>query len=238
MSRPAQSLPNPTTNTTPQKSPNGHDPEAFAGLEAGRTAVMADTGFSVPLVPVAYFKKNLIPPLHPDLQSEVDNIVNALIKAGAIVVRRNKRGEIISKRWKWFAKDPSKTAGKEDEVFAPFATISTHVGFQANTRLKAKGSTAKQTAEFLCNPTMTPPSTNRDNTAKPDSYAVRLDRPAKSVWNGDVPHWDDIIVPGEKKKRSGDKDFNDVSRSIFSSPILTKSNFISFFRTTRKSCGL
>lgn len=223
----------------PIQSQNGYSHEVVhSGLTGGQTFVKVDTNFSVPLVPFAYFKEHLIPPLHPDLKSEVDTVVNALITAGDIVVQRNNKGEIISKRWKWFAKSPSKTAGKEDEVFAAFATIATRVGFHAKARLRAKGSTAEQTAEFLCNPTMTPRSTNRDNATKPDSYAVRLDRPAKSLWNGDVPHWDDIIMPGEKKKRSRDEDFNDVSRTTFSSPILAKSNFISFFRTTRKSCGL
>lgn len=179
------------------------------GLKLGRKAAVADTGYAVPQAPLHYFRTNLLPPLADEL--DVDVIVDRLIEAGDIVeVQQDDDGPIV-RRWKDFPEDPSLSKRKEDAVFAPFATIANRVAFHATADLASNDADIHQTVEFICNPTMTPTSTNRENTAKPDSYGVLLQRNNKLAEDPKVPHWDDIVIPGEKKKRDGDNDFNDVS---------------------------
>ncbi|KAI0089640.1 hypothetical protein BDY19DRAFT_993215 [Irpex rosettiformis] len=45
-------------------------------------ATMLDTKFSVPVVPLSYFKENLLPPLHDQL--DIVSIVDNLWKSGVI----------------------------------------------------------------------------------------------------------------------------------------------------------
>ncbi|KAI0086803.1 hypothetical protein BDY19DRAFT_995547 [Irpex rosettiformis] len=179
---------------------------------------MTDINLKVPLVPLSYFKDHLLPPLHDQL--DVAAIVDRLWKAKAIYEpdAEDDSMETSKKRWTLFPTDPvASKKFKEDAVFSPFAQLADAVAKQANSLFHELGvdPVPEQTVTFLCNPTMTPESTNRQNSSKPDSYGVLIKR---SVDTGDeklkAPHWDDIAVPGEKKKHSRAADFNDNNAKL------------------------
>ncbi|KAI0086804.1 hypothetical protein BDY19DRAFT_1074371 [Irpex rosettiformis] len=186
-------------------------------LDDCRNSFMKDVALSVPLVPLSYFKDHLLPPLHDQL--DISAIVDRLWKAKDIYKPDAEDGstETPKKRWTLFPADPvASKKFKEDAVFSPFAQLANVVAKQAKSLFYELGvdPAPEQTVTFLCNPTMTPESTNRHNSSKPDSYGVLVER---SVDTGDekkAPHWDDIVVPGEKKKRSRAADFNDNSAKL------------------------
>ncbi|KAI0085288.1 hypothetical protein BDY19DRAFT_909100 [Irpex rosettiformis] len=204
-------------SNTPIKLKAAHTTSAISNnVTDGRNAAMQDTKFSVPLLPLSYFKENLLPPLHDQL--DVDVVCDKLWEADAIrtfVINVGKE-EVETDRWVLFKDYPSKTLDfKEDRVFQPFAQLADKVAKQALALLyECKvDPEPEQMVKFLCNPTMAPESTNRHNAAKPDSYGVLVER---SVDTGDekAPHWDDVVVPGEFKKRDRDSDFNDNNAKI------------------------
>ena len=181
-------------------------------LDKNRNAVMKDTNFSVPLVPLSYFFDRLLPPLHDGF--DVAAIVEKLQDVGHI--------DPVKGHWKVFPEQPSSSKLPEDMVFKPFAKLASLVFTQAKAVFrKSRGSKTPlptQTVEFFCNPLMMPKSTNRPSTSKPDSYGVLTDRtvPGFTGSRKTAPHWDDIVIPGEKKKNNLNADFNDVRLNDFS----------------------
>lgn len=168
---------------------------------------MEDTNFSVPLTPLSYFEDHLLPREFLD-HFDVDAVVEELRKMGQI----DDNG-----RWTLFPQDPHLCDGlDEDSVFKPLTTLAQLVGTGARQVYRdAHGLQAKvpsQSVEWRCNPRMTPLSTKRLRTDKPDIYSVLMKRTVKGprfVDNGE-PHWDDIVVPGETKKHRTNANFNDV----------------------------
>ncbi|KAI0085289.1 hypothetical protein BDY19DRAFT_996840 [Irpex rosettiformis] len=174
-------------------------------------AAMQDTKFSVPVVPLSYFKENLLPPLHDqlDIASVIDNLwKSGIVRANNIQVDSK---ELQKGRWRLFPDDPSSSKDfKEDRVFRPFARLAESVAKQAKALSHEIGMDfePKQTVKFVCNPNMAPDFIDRYKSSKPDSYGVLIER---SVDTDDekAPHWDDVVVPGEFKMRKRDADFND-----------------------------
>ncbi len=203
------------TSDTP---PRHKHSQTYAGissvLDDGKDAALQDTDFSVPLVPVSYFTDYLLPRGFLD-NFDVDAVVEDL---------RKKKYIDSDGRWIMFPEDPHLCDGqKEDLVFKPLATLVQCMGTGARRVFKAAhGRNAKvpqQTVEWRCNPTITPLSTNRHSSSKPDSFGV-LKKPTavadpKPGKKG-APHWDDIVVPGEHKKNRTNADFNDVRLDHFS----------------------
>ncbi|KAI0797254.1 hypothetical protein BC629DRAFT_1502565 [Irpex lacteus] len=190
-------------DSSPQLSQHSTTSEAINGqLEQSRQAVRKDANLSVPLVPVSYFKKSLLPRLRMGL--DADKVVDKLRDVGHITPKG---------RLKVFKQSPSQTPGTEDSVFKSFGKVTGYVATQARHLLRKAKTNTKHTAEFCCNPTMTPQSTNRHSTSKPDSYGVLV---ARTVCNTpkNAPHWDDIVVAGEKKKKDTIADVNDNNEKI------------------------
>ncbi|KAI0089527.1 hypothetical protein BDY19DRAFT_993119 [Irpex rosettiformis] len=204
-------------SNTPVKFKAAHTTSAISNnVEDGRNAIMTDIDLKVPLVPLSYFKDYLLPPLHDQL--DVATVVGKLRQAKAIYDPESEEGsdEIPESRWTLFPDDPAASYDfKEDRVFSPFARLAKAVAKQAKTLFHERGvdPEPEQTVTFLCNPTMTPESTNRHNTSKPDSYGVLVER-CVDTDEGKAPHWDDIVVPGEKKKRSRVADSNDNNAKL------------------------
>ncbi|KAI0341438.1 hypothetical protein BDW22DRAFT_1485428 [Trametopsis cervina] len=179
-------------------------PATHHGLEAGRKAVMADVGGHIPQVPLNYFHDNLLPPLPPGV--DVERVKQELKKKTPAPISGN--------RWTSFKYDPSHEKNddkSENLVFAPFGVIAKAVARAAMVVIRKKGLKMQQTAAFYCNPNHTPSSTNRTNTSRPDGYAV-LKQPSE-VRRQEI-HWDNIVIPGEKKKHSSVKDINDNNVKI------------------------
>lgn len=211
------------TSNSPNRQKHSTTSEAINGeLEQSRQAVLKDANLSVPLVPVSYFKKSLLPRLRKGL--DADEVVDKLRDVGHITPKG---------RLKVFKQSPSQTPGTEDSVFKSFGKVTGFVATQARYLLRKAKTNTKHTAEFCCNPTMTPQSTNRHSTSKPDSYGVLVNRTVCNTPKN-APHWDDIVVAGKKKKKGTIADVNDVCHKSF---CLT--SFLTFdsHRITRRSSG-
>ncbi|KAI0341450.1 hypothetical protein BDW22DRAFT_1430104 [Trametopsis cervina] len=177
------------------------------GLEAGHEAVMDDVGGCIPQVPLKYFMDYLLPPLPPGI--DVERVKRQLKRK----VSMRTTAAISGDRWTSFKYDPSheeNNAKSENAIFAPFAGIAKAVA-QAAMAIKEKGVKMKLTAAFYCNPNRTPASTNRTNTSRPDGYAVLKQPP--ELHRQEI-HWDNIVIPGEKKKHSSVTDINDNNAKI------------------------
>lgn len=209
-------IPNATVTDTPAKMKSTLTARAFTnGLEEGRKAVMLDLGHAIPAVSVKYFQTALLPPIRRDLN--VNNIITRLRHAGYL----NKK-----KRWiEFFKKEPSKALPLENNVFEDFERIADVVLEAAGTAITSWAAAhpnevqqdARPTTKFQCNPNDTPESKSRDNTSKPDSFAVLnpcapFSQPITlSTPNHPGVLWDDIVAPGEFKKKTTVADINDVS---------------------------
>ncbi|KAI0341452.1 hypothetical protein BDW22DRAFT_1359015 [Trametopsis cervina] len=183
------------------------DPAIHHGLEAGRKAVMDDVGGCIPQVPLRYFQDYLLPPLPPGI--DVGRVKQELKKK----MNAKTLAPISGGRWTSFKYDPSHEKNddkSENSVFAPFGGIAKAVARAAMVIIKKKGLKTEQTAAFYCNPNHTPSSTNRTNSSRPDGYAV-LKQPQEIRQK---IHWDNIVIPGEKKKHSSVTDVNDNNVKI------------------------
>ncbi|KAI0085369.1 hypothetical protein BDY19DRAFT_996901 [Irpex rosettiformis] len=207
-----------TFSNTPIKFKAAHSTSAINNnVTRNCKAAMQDIKFSVPVVPLSYFKKNLLPSLHDQL--DIASVVNKLWKAGTIRVFRALDTKASSKespnakgRWKLFPVDPSDSLDikLEDRVFRPFARLAESVAKQEKAFSHEIGMDLEpeQMVKFVCNPNMASDFIDRYKSSKPDSYGVLVEH---SVDTDDekAPHWDDVVVPGEFKMRKRDADFND-----------------------------
>lgn len=200
------------TSNTPFEHNQAHTlPAVFRGLDTDRNMVMTDVDNRIPQVPLDYFRRNLLPPLHPTLN--VDGVIDELKRKGTI--KEIVKGDTTESRWAAFPVDPADSPFSENKTFVPFADIADAVARaafstqakQGRKRKKTKQFPLKQRAAFFCNPNRTLPPTNQNNTPMPDSYAL-LTKPL--VPRRDIIHWDNIAVVGEKKKYASSKDIIDV----------------------------
>lgn len=167
-------------------------PAAY-NLERARPIVLLDLGESVPQVPVGYFEDHLLPPLPPDV--DMENVLARLRQP------RSEDGLQVASaqgsRLRGFSVDPVKDKRWELDIFDRFedATRAIH---------EATGlPDDRRSVEFRCNPNTLPKSSNRENSSRPDSYAIEVGVQPNGA------EWQRIAIPGEFKKSEADAD--DVS---------------------------
>lgn len=146
-------------------------------LDSKREANFNDLSCSTKVVPVDYFLKSLLPPLHSSI--DIDDVVEKM-KASHVI----KRG-----RFKYFPRDPCNLPGDENRVFMRLEML-----------VKAIEKTAKPskppTLRFVHRGTVTPkPGARPSNKSRPDSFGELIDG---------VPgvHWQQLGFVGEVKKNS------------------------------------
>lgn len=162
-------------------------------LEESRSAVVKDTGPTIPEVPYDYLRNSVLPRLHS--KTSVDKVVADLKTAGQID---------SSNRWKVFPKDPATLEPKYTETIIfnrlidIIAAIAEHSGVESS----------EQTVEYSSSPNQTPICDYIDKANQPDGYMVMKDK-LKTAPKG-RQYWRDICAPAEFKKQDRDVDLRDV----------------------------
>lgn len=139
-------------------------------------------GFAM-VVPVQYFLKHVLPPLHP--QIDLDKTLSRL-KRGA----RSHRPITKAGRWRGFSKDPENTEHDRKSSFLNFPKM-------VNAIAKSGAPAGVQPSlKISFNPIQGINSVDRDERSLPDAYLVTRDTEANEV------RWGNIGVAGEYDKGS------------------------------------
>ncbi|KAI0093431.1 hypothetical protein BDY19DRAFT_923656 [Irpex rosettiformis] len=189
----------PSLGNTPISLKNApHVSGADYSVEVSRNAVASDLGVAIPEVEFEFFKLHILPPLH--LSIDIDTIISDLVDDEIIV----------NGRWAAFPRDPwtyaTDSSGvaqreKENEVFAPLATIIREI-----TSSKRTGVHARRALEYESLPDSTPVCCFDKKGARPDGYFVfnTPNQPAMR-FNGRA-YWRDLATPAEFKLRDRRED--------------------------------
>jgi hypothetical protein len=150
-------------------------------------ARLNDLGDSVPEVPLSFFLEQVAPVPLIDSAKVKEKLegTDAFTKAG---------------RWRGYSKDPSELSGGEAVVFKPFQ--------QAIQRVIDACHSISASFNYVNNPNVATPYSERSNTGRPDGYFVR---PKTQHDRSPRDHWDDIFGPAEYKKGFSRADVVDVS---------------------------
>ncbi|THG92913.1 hypothetical protein EW026_g8162 [Hermanssonia centrifuga] len=183
-----------TVTETPHLSRLGlYTLQSGVGLEDKRSVVCEEAGRSVRLVTVDYFLKAVAPRLRPEINVDV------------VLQKLRDHGDIVGDRWAHFLSDPGESHEHENVTFKPLEKlIQTIVD-------ATKCGSVLPTLKLVNNPYACPESSLRNNSSRPDSYAIlTLDRSGSQ----DRPLWIDIGGTGEYKKGDTEKDKVDNARKI------------------------
>jgi hypothetical protein len=170
---------------------------AHLNLELARSIVLLDLGEAIPQVPIDYFFDYLLPklPKHLDLNTVLGNLREP---------REHRDGENLAAlredRWTCFPVDPVHDKGWENDIYRRLEELTQIIHEAAGLADNAR------TVVFKCCPNGAPKSSHRDNSSRPDAYAIDA--------RADVKHaeWHQIALPAEFKKNEADAD--DVSLII------------------------
>lgn len=217
-----------TANTPTQSRRVLTAPAINDGLKTGRDAVMSDLGPAVRRVPLTYFLSKLLPQLGYNFEEQLD----------AIQADLESKGAITNGRWSAFSIDPQDSKEQEDPTFKDFETI---VNAVVKSALEVEGTSATdgdQTTKFVWNPNCAPLCALRGTKSRPDGYWQFIVPTFPGIASDpDHVYWEDIVVPGEKKKRRTYEDLNDVGgRTSLNSFLLTLFAH-SLSRTSGSLCG-
>jgi len=182
------------TPSRPRKS--GLAEYRSGSLREARTVVVDDLG-DIPVVPVDFFLKSVLPPVDKDILKQIKT---ALIQKAHI--KRN--------RWKYLPKAPKGSGKAEATSFKGLRDIFTAIAEAASPLLGRE-----IVLTFQYKPDETPLS-ERNNTSRPDGHLeLKVKRSlgeeaSRKRTRSQVPksRWEDIVLPCEFKLDS--KDWRDV----------------------------
>lgn len=181
--------------STPSKT-KASGQSSNSSLFEERGSLLSDLKQVVTEVPIDWFFQSLMPPA-PTLPGDdtVQIVVANLRETGVI----NSAGY-----WRHWGQYPlSKVPKPENALFEPIAVLAEDI------RQSSGFESQSPSVVFRCNPYGTPRSIGRNSSSKPDSFAVlRVSDCLEMSALGHLstqfmsPHWLDIAVPGEFKKRT------------------------------------
>jgi hypothetical protein len=159
--------------------------------------VLEELGTRIPQITLQDFMDFLAPP-QPEF--DIEATMEKLKTSGVLTALG---------RWKAFDKEPKDQSGREDVVFKPMSDI-----FNATVTAIIEDSNLNFTArdcalDFLQNPNITPKSSDRGNTSKPDGYLLMKDRVRE-----DKVSWADVVLSCEYKREGGVEELDDVSITL------------------------
>lgn len=185
---------------SPRQESKSKTASANVRLDKARHNVILDLDEKIPEVKKTFFCDNLLPPNPLPTGTAISDVISVLKAARDISVDGN---------WNGWA-PPSATNGTEDDIFSKLAGL-THTICQASGIVGVQ-----RTTTFKCNPSSTLMSKTRNNSSKPDCYAILTNSPLLVDPHAvGRYHWLDVAVPGEFKKNAdegeGGVNFRDVS---------------------------
>ncbi|KIP07792.1 hypothetical protein PHLGIDRAFT_12972 [Phlebiopsis gigantea 11061_1 CR5-6] len=188
---------------SPMKIPVARSAPPDASVSRHRANILHDLGERVSQIDLQFFYDHLLPPSPLKGRRTPSGVVKKLRKADKIQKQR-------PGYWADWTK-PSSCAENETEVFKKLEDLTKDIRDAAN----IKGT---RTIDFVCNGAISLKSHARDNTSKPDCYAIRYPEAKQRFVKDKVgkyqPLWLDVAVPGEFKKSMGTGTFNDVLWSM------------------------
>lgn len=187
-------LPSPSS-LSPMKPSKARTAATQSSLAQERENLLLDLDETVPEIDRSFFETHLLPPSPLPSGVTTESIVANLIASGHAKVEEG------WKRWR----QPSDSTASEDKFFGKFE-------FLAEDILSAcRNVPLVKTTRFLCNPKAKPESSSRENTSKPDAYALR--NPVESSVTTSL-RWVDVAVPAEFKKTNHRADREDVGQTL------------------------
>ena len=175
-----------------------------ASISRHRANILRDLGEKVSEIDLQFFYDHLLPPSPLTGRPTLSRVLKRLQNTGKI--QKQQPGY-----WTNWTK-PSSCPENENQVFKKLEELTKVIrdasGLGHDTR----------TIDLACNGAISLKSHARDNTSKPDCYAIRYPeaqrRLVKDKVGKDQPLWLDVAVPGEFKKSMGTGTFNDVRHPL------------------------
>lgn len=180
------------------RSPKTAPPNA--SLDRCRDDIVRDLNENVSVIDTQFFFDHLLPPSPLQESRTADDVVNKMKESGTI----------DGQRWAGW-QNPSASAGvNEGKVFGKLSDLTKAI-------IRTAGLKGTPTVDFVCNGAISLASYTRNNSSKPDCYAILNPKVARRRFVADKlgtkqPLWLDVAVPGEFKKAMTPDGFNDVSR--------------------------
>jgi hypothetical protein len=191
---------------------------AHFNLERARSIVLLDLGEAIPQVTVDYFFDYLLPKLpdNIDFSTVLDNLKEPSERDGEHVAT------LHNNRWTCFPVDPIHDKGWENDIYRRLEELTQSIHEAAGLANNAR------TVVFKCCPNGVPSSSHRDNSSRPDAYAIDAGADFKRA------EWHQIALPAEFKKN--DTEADDVSFVLQVSFLFSKADHLTC-RINRRSSG-
>lgn len=185
--------------STRQVGKNAQEKSCSTSSKSVTQAIVLDAGPDIPIIDADEFIKDFLPHV-PGTDAVVGRIVSWIENCPKYYARR---------RWKKFAQDPDKYKQREPAVFARLSDVSNAV-IEAVAEVMPELE-ATRTTTYVEKPTKPPETVFRQDLSRPDAYFLFRERFSADAKN---PHWMDIAVAGEFKKKNNSETVESVRNPV------------------------